>query len=265
METEFRYKYEVHMHTSQGSACGRTQGHEYVEAFLEAGYDGIIITDHFLRGNTAIDRSLPWEDFVEGFCKGFEDAKEAGDKAGLKVFFGWEECNYGDEYLVYGLDKAWLKAHPEYRRCTMKEQLRLVHEGGGVVVQAHPFREANYLRSINLHPFQCDAMEGYNYANRDYCNAFGYKYCTDRDIIMTSGSDIHSLSSLAGTRAGMLFEKPLESIDDYVKAIKSGKGFMPLIPDEFRTVAPDMRNNVPIFLFDEDEKFKEVGLKDLGI
>ena len=65
----YPYKYEVHMHTYEGSACGKTHAEEYISAFIEQGYDGIIITDHFYHGNTRIDRSLPWEDFVEEFAK----------------------------------------------------------------------------------------------------------------------------------------------------------------------------------------------------
>lgn len=265
MSTEYNYKYEVHLHTAQGSACGTTMGQDYVEAFKEAGYDGIIVTDHFFRGNTAIDRHLPWEDFVEQFCKGYEAAKEAGDKIGLKVFFGWEECNRGDEYLVYGLDKQWLKSHPEYKCCSMKEQYRMVKESGGLVVQAHPFREAFYLRDINLHPLFCDAMEGYNFGNMDFCNAFAYKYCNDRHIIMTSGTDIHNVDRLKVTEAGMLFEKPLETIEDYVKTVKSGKGFKPLIPDRFKTVDPDMMNHVPIYTYDENEQPQETDLYKLKV
>lgn len=41
------YKYETHMHTSEGSACGASSGAEQVEAYYNAGYAGIIITDHF--------------------------------------------------------------------------------------------------------------------------------------------------------------------------------------------------------------------------
>ena len=33
-----KYKYETHMHTSQGSACGRSTGAEMARAYKEAGY-----------------------------------------------------------------------------------------------------------------------------------------------------------------------------------------------------------------------------------
>ena len=78
-----QYKYETHLHTVQGSACGWLTGAEMARIFKNGGYTGIVITDHFFGGNTAIDRSLPWEQWVEQFCKGYESAKAEGDRIGL--------------------------------------------------------------------------------------------------------------------------------------------------------------------------------------
>ena len=80
--------YETHMHTCQASACGKATGKEQARAYKEAGFAGIIITDHFFGGNTAVSRELPWEERVDLFWKGYEDAKEEGDRIGLDVFFG---------------------------------------------------------------------------------------------------------------------------------------------------------------------------------
>ena len=65
------------------------------------------MTDHFFRGNTAIPRELPWEERIELFWRGYEDALEEGLKVGLDVFFGLEQNFTGDEYLVYGLSKEY--------------------------------------------------------------------------------------------------------------------------------------------------------------
>ena len=116
------YLYETHIHTSQGSACGRSRGSEYISMYQDLGYSGIIITDHFYRGNTGVDRALPWEPWVQQFCQGYEDAREEGAQRGFDVFFGWEEGFDGDEYLIYGLDKEWLLQHPEVRTWTRKDQ-----------------------------------------------------------------------------------------------------------------------------------------------
>jgi len=263
METVNGYKYEVHLHTAQSSKCGVTPAQEYISAFKEAGYDGIIVTDHFFYGNTGIDRNLPWPEFVEQFCKGYEAAKEEGDRQGFKVFFGWEENFNNDEYLVYGLDKEWLINHHDILRCSQKDMLEMVHEGGGAVVQCHPFRERNYIRNVNLHPFQCDAMEASNFGNPPEQDILAYNFCKERGITMTSGSDIHNKKVLETTTAGMVFDRPLESIHDYVDAIRSGKGFTPLIAPERRGPLEDAQIHLPAFLFDENNKPHSVTKEDL--
>jgi len=125
------YLYEPHLHTSQASACGISPGREYIKRYQDLGYTGIIVTDHFYGGNTAIDRNLPWPKWVDAFCRGYEDARDEGERRGLDVFFGWEETFDGDDYLVYGLDKEWLLQHPEARYWTRKEQYETVSCGGG--------------------------------------------------------------------------------------------------------------------------------------
>ena len=59
------YLYETHMHTCQASACGRSTGKEHVHFYKDAGYTGIIMTDHFFGGNTAVNRELPWDERIK--------------------------------------------------------------------------------------------------------------------------------------------------------------------------------------------------------
>ena len=56
------YLYETHCHCSQCSACAHSTSQELVLAYHKAGYAGVVFTDHFITGNTAVDRNLPWED-----------------------------------------------------------------------------------------------------------------------------------------------------------------------------------------------------------
>lgn len=55
------YLYETHCHSSDCSRCGRSTARELVRAYHAAGYAGMVLTDHFVTGNTAVDRSLPWD------------------------------------------------------------------------------------------------------------------------------------------------------------------------------------------------------------
>ncbi len=263
MNNKQPYKYDVHIHTTESSKCGKTSGAAYVQAYKDQGYDGIIITDHFFHGNTAIDINLPWEDFAEHFCKGYEVAKKEGDMVGLKVFFGWEEKIGNDEYLIYGPDKEWLKKHPGIRDANHKEYYNMIHEAGGLMVEAHPFRERGYVKTIELHPYQCDAMEVCNSGNTPSQDYLAFLYCKKNKIIMTSGSDLHDVKNMDLNFTSMLFSEPLESVWDYVKRVKIGHGFEVLIPEERKNRLRIEKVKRPIQLFDKNNVAHDVSLEKL--
>ena len=144
------YLYETHLHTCLASACGVSTGKEHVRFYKDRGFTGIIMTDHFFRGNCAVPRNLPWEERVDLFWRGYEDALEEGLKVGLDVFFAYEENFFFDEYLSYGLTEEYMKAHPEMERWTRRQQLEEVHKAGGAVIQAHPFRVRGYIDYIRV-------------------------------------------------------------------------------------------------------------------
>ena len=234
----YPYKYEVHMHTVESSACGRTKAKDYITAFLEQGYDGMIITDHFFYGNTAVDRTLPWEDFVEEFCKGYELAKEEGDGQGLKVFFGWEANYQGTEFLINGLSKEWLLAHPEIVDCTIPEQFELVHAAGGMVVHCHPFREEPYIPEVRLFPEYTDAVETVNAThsskysmahNNPEFDVKAREYAEKYNFPQTAGSDIHRTDVLCG---GIAFSRKLSDSSDYIRAVMGREKYVLLTGNE---------------------------------
>ncbi len=219
---DMQYKYETHLHTSQGSKCGHNTGREMAIAHKNAGYTGIIVTDHFYYGNTAPDRELPWNEWVHEFCSGFRDAKAAGDEIGLDVFFGWESGYNGTEFLVYGLDEEWLINHPEIRDASIEEQLKLVHEGGGIVIHAHPFREESYISEIRLFPEYVDGVEVYNARNKSpLMNDKAEEYAARYSFPVTAGSDVHSTNVIG---SGMLFAERLNSIHDFISHVMNKDG-----------------------------------------
>lgn len=233
------YLYETHLHTSQGSGCGRSTGAEHARYYKEIGFQGIIVTDHFWGGNTAVPRDLPWKERVDWFCSGYEDAYAEGQKIGLDVFFGWEQCYNGDdEYLIYGLDKAWLLAHPEIEHATRREQIDLVHKYGGCVVQAHPFRTRDYIKYVRLGLMYCDGAEVANGGNHQPNDACAYRYAKAYGLPMTAGSDNHF--SHPGMQAmGVALENKLGSIHDFVRMIRSKEPFGLHVPAERWEIRPD--------------------------
>lgn len=231
------YLYETHMHTCQASACGVSTGAEHARFYHAMGYQGIIITDHFFGGNTAAPRTGSWADRVHAFASGFEDAWNEGQRIGLDVFFGWEQGYQGDEYLIYGPDVQWLLDHPEIETCTRREQLQLVHEAGGAVVQAHPFRFRPYLSQINVGLDYCDGVEVANMGNYQLSDYYAHIYAQQYGKTMICGSDNHR-SAEGCPLSTIALEKPICDLKELAALIRSNQGIS-LHVDEHRFDRPD--------------------------
>ncbi len=216
------FKYEMHCHSIEGSKCSKSSGAEIAEAYKKLGYDGVVITDHFFNGNCAVSKRLSWEERVEEFMKGYENAKKRGDEIGIKVFFGFESNYGGTEILVYGLDKKWLLEHPYCHHLAASELSELAHRQGALVVQAHPFREASYIEMIRLLPRDVDAVEAINSSRPDSENNMGGIYADNYGLIKVVGSDNHNVAERKVL--GVLYlDEPADSIEDLIKAIKENR------------------------------------------
>lgn len=219
------YQYETHLHTKYASACASATGRDQAIGYKNAGYTGIIITDHFFSGNSCIPRNLSWETRINMFCKGYEEAKKIGDQIGLQVFFGWEETFEGQDFLVYGLDKEWMLKHPEMEHWTIREQYEIVNQNGGMVIHAHPFRDRPYIPKIRLFPKLVNGVEGYNACNDEDENRQAFLYAKQYELPITAGADSHHPDIIP---CGIQVEKKFDSIDDYVQLIKN-RGHINLI------------------------------------
>ena len=248
-----RYLYETHMHTAEASKCSDTPAREYIARYQDLGYDGLIITDHFYGGNTCVDRSLPWPEFVRRFSAGYEHAREEGEKRGMQVFFGWEENFAGDEYLIYGLEPAFMLAHPEMPRWTRREQYEAVRAAGGCVVQAHPFRARDYISTIWLSPYFCDAAEGVNTANEDRWNTLALRYAASLGLPVTCGSDNHHADRMRPyIMGGMLLDTPLTSGRDYARMLLDREPMAMHLPHPVPEYTPDMVPEKPLYWLEWD-------------
>lgn len=252
------YLYETHLHTCQASACARSTGAEHARFYKALGFTGIIVTDHFFGGNTCVPRDLPWKERIERFCAGYEDAFAEGQRIGLDVFFGWEQGYGDDEYLVYGLDKQWLLEHPEVEHWTRREQLEGVRRCGGCVVQAHPFRERDYIRHVRLGLSYCDGIEGANAANTPHADAAAFRYAKRYRLPMTAGSDNHFSHDGLDARSrimGLSLDAPLGSIGDLVRLIRERAPIGLHVPDGRWNAAEDAPF-IESFFLDENEQLK---------
>ena len=215
------HRYETHLHTCQGSACASATGAQMARVHKNAGYSGIFITDHFFNGNTSVPEKLPWRQRVELFCRGYEDALEEGQKIGLQVFFGFEYNYHGAEFLVYNLDKQWLLRHEDIHLVSPRQALAVMHEDGAFIVQAHPFRERNYIDHFQLFPRDIDAVEAINAANAPGENERAFQFAKMFDLPVTSGSDSHHVNLLYG--GGVETPEKMITPADYLQWMRSGE------------------------------------------
>lgn len=185
------YRYEMHLHTKEGSACAHISGADMADFYHALGFTGMVVTDHFFNGNTAVDRSLPWEEKVRAFMKGYECAKARGDEIGIEVYFGFEVSLYGTDFLVYGVGEDWLLEHPDCDKMRISEFCDLVRQDGGYVFQAHPFREADYIEMIRLLPRGVDGVEIINACRTDFENARAAEYAAVYGLAPMCGTDNH--------------------------------------------------------------------------
>ncbi|MBQ7322796.1 MAG: histidinol-phosphatase [Clostridia bacterium] len=212
------YRYETHLHTYPVSRCAKNTVRENLEFYKSLGYDGIFITNHFLDGNINCDKSRPYAEQIEFYCSDYEEGVRLSEEIGIKVFFGVEMSYGGTDHLVYGLDKAWYLAHPEIMEMKRSELLTYLMESGALVIQAHPFRQANYIDHIRLFPDRIHGMEVIN-ANRDErTNRMAAVYTEAYDLLPFAGTDNHRAHQQTKF-AGMESETPVRDEADFVARV----------------------------------------------
>ncbi len=215
------YKYETHCHTAETSKCSRIDGASLARVYKELGYTGIFITDHFFNGNTTVPRDLDWQDRIARFEAGYLAAKAAGDSIGLDVFFAWEYSWGGNDFLIYGLDQTWLAENPDQLSWKPREYMTKVMEAGGLVIHAHPFREAGYIEAIRLIPGETDGVETVNANRSDKDNAAADWYADFYGKLKMAGSDNHigHMSKMAG----IYLPEKVDRAADFVRLVRENK------------------------------------------
>lgn len=216
------YRYELHMHTRQGSACGQWDVEDMIRAYAAQGYTGAVVTDHFIGGNTCVDRSLPWEELVEHYAEGYRRGKILAETMDFDLLFGVEEgYGGGKEFLVYGIEPEFLLARPYLRGAEVATWSREVHEAGGILIYAHPFRNRPYVTDPRAMPDMAfaDGIEIFNSWNLPEDNEEARRVFGDWGCIKIAGSDNHRGDM--GKFSAVVFPHRVQTGTDLVAALKS--------------------------------------------
>ena len=189
-------KWELHAHTTEGSLCGRVPAPEVVYRHHEAGFSGIVITDHFNRENLRGRPGTPL-DQIRSWLSGYTEALKAGRRLGLTVLFGAEiqlsAC--GNDYLIYGAEPDFLLENPALIDLDLSALYALVQRYHAVIIQAHPNRLGC------CHPADSAYVDGYEVFNGNPRHQNRNELSVplvgkDPLLIGISGSDYHQIEDL---------------------------------------------------------------------
>ncbi len=219
------FKTELHCHMNF-SGCSDVSAADMVEKYVAAGYTTLVVTNHFNPGHLAREGSF--DALVRGTFDAIEEVRKAA--AGrLRVLTGMEltfKCMPND-FLLYGITEEFITDIGEEIFDLRPWQMRdKIHEIGGVIVQAHPFRFGQTV----VNPADIDGIEIFNghaghHSHNDIAKLWALSwmehYRNDGTYILTSGTDHHHTWQLPV--GGIETEEEIADMDQLLAVLKSGK------------------------------------------
>ena len=159
----------------------------------------MVLTDHFVTGSTAVDRKLPWDQQMRRYYEAYLEACEEAKALDSDVLFGLEHhYGKGKEVLVYGIDLDFPLVNPDLDEIPLAVFAERVHDAGGVVVHAHPYRQRDYIDpGFEPRLELVDGIEVYNMGDDSADNdRKALAHSRTGDYLITCGSDLHIASAL---------------------------------------------------------------------
>lgn len=224
------YKLEMHLHTIHNSHCGQEEPADIAHAYAEAGYNGIVVTNHFNRTDLfgyVAQQFGSRLNVMSDYMRDYYELKDECAKRGIDVFFGLEAapdfCTYYKyappyaEILVYGITPELLlrDGYDILNFENLKEFHDWAQKNGCLLVVAHPYRaicteiDYSYVDGVeiaNLHPYQ------------NSHNEKAEEICSKLNLIPTGGSDFHARGCYGG---GVLLKRAPKDEKDLVEILKS--------------------------------------------
>ena len=217
MFEEYKFKYDLHVHTSPVSPCGDFPPEEVVDKYIALGYNGIVITNHFQP--RLVDKFEPPREFAEYFLNDYQKAKEYADSKDFDVILGIEMRfpENENDYLVYGVSEEAAYEMLDYVYTSYETFYKGFKNEKNLIIQAHPFRKNCSLQNTDI----LDGIEVFN-LHPGHNSAIGFASKTafeNPHLLKTGGTDFHH-----ETHQGMcatLFKERIKDSFDLAKALNS--------------------------------------------
>ena len=188
--------YDFHIHTCEYSDCSISSAEKMCQSAVDSGLAGIALTEHdFWRPRSEI------QELQQRFPQ-------------LTIMRGIEHSCPEGHFLVF-------LPNPENGRipwwCSVLELIPLVHNYGGIVIWAHPFRFSSKRQSWLKHA-QPDGMEIASSNMHRQAEAKASKVAAERAILTFRNSDAHD-AFIVG-RYGNELEIQLTNVEDFITYVR---------------------------------------------
>jgi len=200
---------DLHIHTNRYSGCSNIKPHEAVKKAIDAGLHGIAFTEHGIR----------WPD------REIDELREACEDERFIIIAGQEAACYSSrgrfqgEFLVFGYDKS-LGSNKD-----AETLIELVHDSGGVVIAAHPFKPLDngkgfYGCGFDVRLYDLDGLEIEHPSYDGTARETARSIMKEMAIAGTGSSDSHDLASIGTYRTH--FINDIKNEEDLCREIRSG-------------------------------------------
>ncbi len=180
---------DLHAHSSGISRCCKKPIEDVLSVAVENDIDGVVLTNHYLKNYVADG------DYVAFARRYMDECKRAialGKERGIPVFWGIEltpEYDPRVHLLIYGVPWDFIEKNATLFDADLAAIYRTVHAAGGILVQAHPFRngatvqDTRFLDGVEIN---CHPRYAHTYS-RELSDI-----AADGGLILTCGGDYHA-------------------------------------------------------------------------
>ena len=193
LKKEYPYKIELHAHSSPVSRCSEAPVPDLVETYAKLGYDGLVLTNHFIYDYSTCMQGRTVEEGLAIWLNDYREAVKIGKEHGLRVYLGAEIrfTENENDYLIYGLTEKMLSEIYALLPYGVENFRKTYEMPDSVFIQAHPFRNG----MVDVDPALLDGIETFNmHPGQKSRNAVVNFFAGDDYGIRIVGSDFHFLS-----------------------------------------------------------------------
>jgi len=199
---------DLHVHTRRHSGCSSIEPLDLIGRAVEMGLEGVALTEH----------GILWKE------ENLFPLQEEADKRGLTILAGEEVTCFSNsrkqDFLIFGLKRS-LGSHS-----SPSELIRRVHDEGGIVIAAHPFKPSRHGIGYHgtgedLYGLDVDAIELYHPDHTETGRKNAREAAKAMGIPMTGGSDAHELDRV-GIMSTRFFHR-IATAEELVREIRAGR------------------------------------------